>query len=118
MKTLTLKHTIAATETALAMGSGGLEVWATPAMICLMESAAYQLAQREGAETVGTQVDIAHLKACLPGTEVEAEATLTAVDGRKMCFDVTVKNDQGQILGQGKQERFSIDPERFMTKLK
>ena len=118
MKTLTLKHTISATETALAMGSGGLEVWATPAMICLMESAAYQLAQQEGAETVGTKVDIAHLKACLPGEEVEAEAKLTEVDGRKMTFEVTVKDAKGQILGQGTQERFSIDPERFMAKLK
>ncbi len=118
MKTYTIKHIVSAAETAVEMKSGGLEVWATPAMIGLMEKAAYQLARQEGRETVGTKVDIAHLKACLPGTEVSAEAELTAEEGRKLTFKVRVKDQEGNMLGEGLQERFIIDPERFMNKLR
>ena len=113
----TLKHRAGENETAEILGSGGLPVYSTPSMICLMELAAYSLAERSGHQTVGTKVEISHLRACLPGTEVTAEAELTDIDGRRLSYKVTVSDAKG-IMGEGRHERFIIDPERFMAKLK
>lgn len=113
----TLSHIVSDGETAEVLGSGGLPVYSTPSMICLMELAAYSLAERSGHQTVGTKVEISHLRACLPGTEVTAEAELTDIDGRRLSYKVTVSDAKG-IMGEGRHERFIIDPERFMAKLK
>ena len=113
----TLKHTVSETETAEILGSGGLPDYATPSMICLMELAAYKLAEASGHQTVGTKVEISHLRACLPGTEVTAEAELTEIDGRRLSYKVKVSDAKG-VMGEGRHERFVIDPERFMAKLK
>lgn len=111
-----LTRTIADNETAAFLGSGGLDVYATPAMICHMELAAYSLAGREGQQTVGTKVDINHLRACLAGTEVTVTAELIEIDGRRLEFNVKAEDAKG-LLGEGRHQRFVIDPERFMAKL-
>lgn len=103
-------------ETAKFLGSGALEVYATPAMICHMELAAFTLAQNHGHQTVGTKVDISHLRACKAGTEVTVTAELTEADGRRLEFHVLVQDDKG-VLGEGRHQRFIIDPDRFMAKL-
>ena len=72
----TLKHTVADNETAEILGSGGLPVYSTPSMICLMELTSYKLAETEGYQTVGTKVNISHLRACRPGTELTATAEI------------------------------------------
>ena len=54
---------------------------------------------------------------CLPGTEVTAEAELTEIDGRRLSYKVKVSDAKG-VMGEGRHERFIIDPERFMAKLK
>jgi predicted thioesterase len=113
---LTLTHSVSENETAKFLGSGGLEVYATPAMICHMEYAAYSLAEKEGHQTVGTKVDISHLRACKVGTEVTITAELTEVDGRRLEYIVKVEDASG-LLGEGRHQRFVIDPERFMAKL-
>lgn len=113
----TLSHVVTENETAEVLGSGGLPVWSTPSMICLMELAAYRLAEAFSHQTVGIKVDISHLRACLPGTHVTAEAELTGIDGRRLSYKVTVQDEQG-VMGEGRHERFIIDPERFMAKLK
>ena len=113
---LTLTHSVSENETAKFLGSGGLEVYATPAMICHMEYAAYSLAEKEGHQTVGTKVDISHLRACKVGTEVTITAELTEVDGRRLEYIVKVEDASG-LLGEGIHQRFVIDPERFMAKL-
>ena len=112
----TLTRCVSENETAKFLGSGGLEVYATPAMICHMELAAYSLAAEHGSQTVGTKVNINHLKACKTGTEVTVTATLTEVDGRRLEYTVKAEDADG-LLGEGTHQRFVIDPERFMAKL-
>lgn len=113
----TLQHTVAENETAEVLGSGGLPVYSTPSMICLMELAAYSLAEKEGHQTVGTRVDISHLRACRPGTELTATVVVTEVEGRRIEFDVRVEDSDG-LIGEGHHQRFVIDPERFMAKIR
>ena len=111
-----LERTVTEAETAKFLGSGGLDVYATPAMICHMELAAYSLAEKHGHQTVGTKVEISHLKACRPGTLVTVTATLLEIEGRRLEFHVKAEDGTG-LLGEGKHQRFIIDPERFMAKL-
>lgn len=116
-ETYTLTHIVKDTETAEILGSGGLPVYSTPSMICLMELVSYKLAETQGHQTVGIKVNINHLKACKPGTEVTATAEITEIEGRRLVYKVTVS--EGDVLvGEGMHERFVIDPERFMAKLK
>ena len=114
--TYTLKYVVTDTDTAEAIGSGGLPVYATPAMICLMEKTAYLAAAEAGLQTVGTKVNISHLRACKAGTAVECTAEVTEVEGRRIMFSVKVSDNNG-LIGEGMHERFSIDPERFLAKL-
>ena len=112
-----LEHTVTPGETADNIGSGGLPVFATPAMAALMEKAAYTLARNHGEETVGTRLEISHSRACLPGTALSAEAETTETEGRKILFRVKVYDSEG-LIGEGLHERFVIDPEKFMSRLK
>ena len=112
----TMTHVVRDDETAEVLGSGGLPVYSTPSMICLMELASFRLAETEGYQTVGTKVNISHLRACRPGTEVIATAEVTEIEGRRICYKVCVSDEKG-LMGEGTHERFIIDPERFMAKL-
>lgn len=114
--TYSVKHIVRPEESALAIGSGGLQVYSTPSMIALMEKSAYSFALENGIQSVGTKVCINHLRACLPGTELTAECRLVEMEGRRMTFEISVADKEG-IIGEGKHERFSIDPERFMARL-
>lgn len=115
--TYTLTRCISEKETAKFLGSGGLEVYATPAMICHMELAAYSLAEKEGFETVGTRLDISHMKACKAGTEVKVTAELMEIEGRRLEYHIKTEDMDGNLLGEGRHQRFVIDPARFMAKL-
>ena len=111
-----LKRIVSGNDTAEVLGSGGLPVYATPSMICHMELSAYSLAMEHGHATVGTKVNISHLRACKPGTEVIVTAELLEVDGRRLEFSVKAEDEKG-LLGEGAHQRYIIDPERFMAKL-
>ena len=105
-------------NTAAAVGSGLLPVFATPMMVALMENAAVNaisdhLAEGEG--SVGTHMDISHDSATPIGMKVWAEAELTAADGRALTFAVTAYDERGPI-GKGVHRRFIIQNEKFMTK--
>lgn len=113
----TLTHIVSENETAEILGSGGLPVYSTPSMICLMELTAYKLAENEGLQTVGTKVNISHLRACRPGTELTATAEILELEGRRIEFAVRVEDAQG-LIGEGTHQRYAIDPERFMAKIK
>ena len=112
----TLDHTVSENETAEFVGSGGLPVYSTPAMIALMEKTAFEFLAAEGLQSVGTKVDISHLRACKVGTEVTITAELTEVDGRRLEYNIKVEDEKG-LLGEGTHQRYIIDPERFMAKL-
>ena len=114
--------TVTVTENNIAktVKSGALEVFATPAMCALMEEAAcaaVNAAMESGNGTVGISLSISHDRATAMGDTVVATATLTAVEGRKLVFAVEAKDSKG-IIGKGTHERFIINNEKFMGKLK
>lgn len=105
---------------ASAIGSGALDVFATPSMIALMENAACEAIKaslQPGESSVGTKVNISHLKASALEDTITATATLTEIDGRRLVFEV-VANDSKGIIGEGTHERFVINVEKFLSKLK
>lgn len=108
--------TVTSLNTAKAMGSGLLEVFATPAMVALMEQAAVNsLNLPEGQSSVGTSLSITHTAATPLGAKVSATAELVEIDRRRLVFNVGVCDEAGQI-GEGKHERFIIDVEAFLAK--
>lgn len=107
-------------NTAVALKSGMLEVFATPAMAALMEETCYKSVQDEmedGWGTVGTSLNIGHLSATPIGMKVRCASKLVEVDGRRLVFDIQVFDDAG-LIGQGTHERFIIQNEKFMGKAK
>ncbi len=105
-------------NTAAALGSGTLQVFATPAMIALIEATASESVQpflEEGSSTVGTHLDIAHSAASPIGVEVTCRTELVEVDRRRLVFSVVVSDSAGEI-GSGTHERFIVDNSKFMSK--
>lgn len=107
-------------NTAIAMGSGDLEVFATPALVALMENAAKQAVENslpDGSTTVGAHIQTSHLKPSALGEEVTATAVLEEVEGRKLTFKLKATDSQG-VVGEGTHVRYIVDICRFMSKLK
>ena len=105
---------------ASAVGSGGLDVFSTPSMIALMEKAAYTLVQEslaDGESTVGTQMNVDHVKASKIGETINAKAILIEIDGRKLTFDVSATDSAGNTIGRGVHTRFIIQVEKFLSRL-
>ncbi|MGE4282119.1 MAG: thioesterase family protein [Clostridia bacterium] len=101
------------------IGSGTLEVFATPIMIALMEQAAAQCVQpylSNVQSTVGTKVNITHISATPAGMKVYAQAELKEVDNKRLVFAVEAFDEKCKI-GEGIHERFIIDVEKFMNKV-
>lgn len=106
-------------HTAAAFGAGGVHVFGTPMMIGLMENAAWETVQPElpaGETTVGTLVNVRHLAATPVGGHVVATAELIEIDGRRLVFRVSARDDT-QLIGEGTHERFRIVLERFLARL-
>jgi predicted thioesterase len=107
---------VAEKDTAFKMGSGGVKVFSTPSMIALMEKAA-QSSVREmmeaGFVTVGTEVNIMHLRATPVGMRVTAESELTGVEAKQLYFRVTARDAKGEI-GRGTHTRVIVNFDRFM----
>ena len=116
--TNTVTLTVTEKDTAKTFGSGTLDVFATPAMIALMEhtamtSVAPYLAEDEA--TVGTELNVKHLSATPIGCQVTCQSELTEIDGRKLTFRVTASDNKG-IIGEGTHQRFIIKTEKFLAK--
>ena len=106
-------------NTAEALGSGDMAVFATPAMVALMENAAMLAVKDslpEGSTTVGVEMQTSHVKASALGANITASATLVEVDSRRLTFDVKAWDDKG-VIGEGRHVRFVVDRERFLSKL-
>ena len=106
--------------TAEHIGSGKVSVLATPMMIALMEAAALEAVRpylSEGWTTVGTRVDVEHVRPTPVGDEITAEATLIKVEGHALEFSVKATDSRG-LIGQGTHRRYIINLEKFMTTLK
>jgi fluoroacetyl-CoA thioesterase len=107
--------TVTPEVTAQHMGSGSVQVFATPEMVRLMErSAVRALADYlgPGQQSVGVVVNVKHLAASPVGATVTAHARLVAVDGRRLTFEVSA-HDGIDTVGEGVHERAIIDLPRF-----
>ena len=107
------------TNTAAAVGSGNLDVFATPFMIALMEEASQRSVApylTEGESTVGTKISVSHDAATPLGMKVRAESRLIEIDGRRLVFEVRAWAECGPV-GQGSHERFIIRRQRFLEKV-
>lgn len=115
----TSQLTVDDTVTAIAMGSGNMPVLATPAMMALMENAAMLAVADhlpQGSTTVGGHIASSHLKPSRLGDTVEATATVTRIDGKKIEFKVEARCGD-TLLGEGTHLRFVVDQEKFMSRL-
>lgn len=113
-----LERTVGNDMTARVMSSGTLDVFATPAMIALIEETAWRSVApylEEGCATVGTRLDVMHVAPTPVGMKVRCDVELTEVDGRRLVFSVSVADECGEI-GRGTHERFIINEEKFQNK--
>lgn len=112
--------TVTGDLTAAALGSGSVDVYSTPAMIALLEAAAIKALEgrlAEGFTSVGISVDVKHLAATPVGMTVRARALLKAIDGRRLVFEVSAW-DPVERIGEGTHERFIVDYQRFMDRIR
>lgn len=116
--TLTKTMTVGKENLASSVGSGSLDVLATPAVAALMEGAAAELAQTrldKGLTTVGTKLCIEHISPTPLGAVVRAEAKLVKTYGRFFEFEVTATDNAGEIV-RGTHTRVSVKTEKFQKK--
>lgn len=118
--TYEFRQTVQKENTAGALGSGGLDILATPYLVCWMEAAAYYyMKEHLPAEksNVGTEVNIRHLSPTPVGMEVRTVAELVSIseNGKMYDFKVTAYDQKG-LIGEGTHQRAIIDSERFMKK--
>jgi predicted thioesterase len=111
--------TVTDDDTAIAFGSGDVPVLATPRIVALAEEAtcaavAPRLAEHE--TTVGIRVELDHTRPTGLGGSVTADALLSHVDGRRLEFDIVVRDEVGQVAS-GRVTRVAVDRERFVTGL-
>lgn len=114
----TKTETVTESNTAAALGSGLLPVYATPAMILLLEATCAEAVApelEEGNSTVGTKLCVEHLAATPLGLEVRCECELVEIDRRRLVFNVEIFDKAG-IIGKGTHERFIVASEKFMAK--
>ena len=120
-KGLTYTSTLVVSDehVAAVMGSGDLHVFATPAMVALMENAAMLAVSEylpEGSTTVGAMMNTSHVKPSPVGDTVKTTAILTDIEGRKLTFSIKAEDSKG-IIGEAVHVRYIVDRERFMSKL-
>ena len=119
--TATLVFTVGAAETAAAVGSGSLPVLGTPYLLAWCEAAtcaAVEPALAEGETSVGTRVELEHVRASVVGAVLEVTATPLHRDGRLHRFSVLAReSDGGRVVGTGEITRVVVDAERFLARL-
>jgi len=118
MESASVIHTVSAEHTALAVGSGDLDVLGTPVILAWCEEATCAALELESAQTsVGTRIGLEHLAASPVGTVVSATATVIHTDGRLVRFQVAALDATGTLLATGEIRRVIVDRERFMSRI-
>ena len=106
-------------DTATQFGSGLAEVYATPAMIALMEKTAFTSVESllpKGYSSVGIEINVKHFKASLPGATITCESEVINIDGKKLFFEISAHDKTGQI-GKAKHTRYIINSDEFMDSI-
>ena len=116
--TNTAEEIVTEKNIALALKSGSLKVFATPAMIRLIEETAAELVEKKlppESTSVGISININHTAPTPLGMKVRAKVKVVSVEGRKIIFEVVVFDERGEI-GRGIHERFIVDKKKFQNK--
>ncbi len=117
----TLMFTVGDDDTAVALGSGDLQVLATPRLLAWCEAATCAVdlgsAAGPGRTTVGTRVQLEHLLASGVGAELVVAATLERTDGRLLHFAVVAHDAADRLLATGEVTRVLVDAERFLARV-
>jgi predicted thioesterase len=114
-----LEWTVAESDLATAQGSGDVRVLGTPRAVALCEAATLRaLAGRlaAGETSVGTRVELDHLAASAPGARVVAQARLAEVSGRKLVFEVALR-DGDRVAARGRVWRAVVQRARFLASM-
>ena len=99
-------------------GSGSLDVFATPALVALMEAASVNCISgniEQGKTTVGVSIDVKHTSPTGLGMTVYAESELTEIDGRRLVFKITAYDKSG-VIGTAVHERMIVDGAKLLEK--
>ena len=105
-------------DTAVALGSGDVDVLGTPRLVALFEQATIDALRGvldDGQSSVGMRVQVDHLQPTPVGAEIVVEASLDKIEGRRITFTVTA-SDSGGLVAAGKVTRVLIDVDKFMSK--
>jgi fluoroacetyl-CoA thioesterase len=116
--TARVELTVTDADTAQSLGSGDVPVLATPRVLALAEAATVACTARQmpgGVTTVGTRAEVEHKAATPVGRMVTALATLAKVDGRKLTFEVVVREGE-TLVAEVRVERVLLDRQRFIEK--
>ncbi len=114
------REIVNANNVATVVGSGSVEVFATPAMIALMEKTANNSLRNhlpEGCVTVGVEINTKHIKASGLGKEIVCKSELIKVDGKKLFFTISAYEGE-DLIGQASHTRVVVDKEKFLNNLK
>jgi fluoroacetyl-CoA thioesterase len=106
-------------HTALVVGSGSLEVFSTPSLVALLESAACGAldgVMSDGTTSVGIEMQVKHLSATPVGERVVSMAEVTRIEGRRIVLEVRAW-DEHELIGTGTHVRYIIDAQSFMERL-
>ena len=112
-------YMVTRTETAQAMGSGGLEVLATPILVAWAENAAYEMAELclpDEQTTVGVNINLNHIAATPVGMKVRIKVVLSNIESRRLDFTVEAW-DTVQKIGEGTHQRFVVQKMKFKGKV-
>lgn len=112
------KMVVGVGDTARSLRSGDVDVLGTPRLVALCEEATIDAIDGmldAGQTTVGMRVQVDHLQPTPVGGEVNAEASLDKIEGRRITFTVTA-SDSGGLVAAGKVTRVVVDVTRFMSK--
>lgn len=119
---INLQHTkseiVTKDKLASELGSGLVEVYSTPHMILLMENTSSDMIQpylEEGYASVGTKVDILHLKASPLGATIIASSKYINTEKGLLTFEVEA-TCEGKVIGKGIHQRAIINVEKFIDK--
>jgi fluoroacetyl-CoA thioesterase len=118
MESASVTHVVTELDTARALGSGDLDVLATPRLLAWLEEATCAVLYLPADRTsVGTRIELEHLAASAVGAEVTATATVVHSDGRLLRFQVVAHDAAGTLLASGEVRRVVVDRERFRSRV-
>ncbi|MFV0391269.1 MAG: thioesterase family protein [Paludibacteraceae bacterium] len=119
MKSYSQKLVVTEYHSASTVGSGFLNVFATPELVAFMENTAVRAIGNldEGYTTVGVEINVKHLKASRVGEEITCEAILVRQEGKIYHFDITATDSSGDCIGEATHTRVAVEIERFMQKV-